>query len=116
MKIFEYESSHDECIYKIRAGQNAQENWDLIDDSAQNDIWFHVANESSTHVVLTVGDRKKKPHRSVIKFCAIKCKEGSKVKNLKNVEITYTEIKNVHIDRTDSPGTVTSSVTKSIKI
>jgi hypothetical protein len=27
-------------LYKI--GTNAQENWDLIDESDENDLWFHV--------------------------------------------------------------------------
>lgn len=116
MKILEYESLHDECAYTVKAGQSAQENWDLIESSEQNDIWFHVEGEPSCHVVLTVGERKKKPHKSVINFCAALCKEGSKVKFNKNVKIIYTEIKNVKIKKTDNPGTVTTTNTKSTKI
>jgi hypothetical protein len=30
-------------IYKIKIGQNKQDNWDLIDASNPNDIWFHTS-------------------------------------------------------------------------
>jgi predicted ribosome quality control (RQC) complex YloA/Tae2 family protein len=116
MKVLEYESVHDECIYTIRAGESAQENWDLIESSAQNDIWFHVEGVASCHVVLNVGRRNSTPHKSVINFCAATCKEGSNVKFNKNVKIIYTKIKNVKIKKTDKPGTVTASNTKSTKI
>jgi predicted ribosome quality control (RQC) complex YloA/Tae2 family protein len=52
----------------------------------------------------------------VINFCAATCKEGSNVKFNKNVKIIYTKIKNVKIKKTDKPGTVTASNTKSTKI
>jgi predicted ribosome quality control (RQC) complex YloA/Tae2 family protein len=116
MKVFEYESSYDNCVYRIKAGQSAQENWDLIKSSAQNDIWFHVKDEPSCHVVLTLGERKKAPHKSVFIFCAVLCKKGSNVRFSKNVQIIYTDIKNVKIKKTDKPGTVTASNTKLIKI
>lgn len=116
MKTMEYQSIRDDCTYTIRTGQNAQENWDLIESSEPNDIWFHVDGESSCHVVLTMGDRKKLPHKSVLNYCAVLCKAGSKAKSNKNVTIIYTEIKNVKINKKDNPGSVTTSNTKPIKI
>lgn len=116
MKIEQYESVQDEYTYTVRAGQSAQENWDLIEDSTQNDIWFHVEGESSCHVVLKIGDRKKSPHKAVINYCASLCKEGSKVRFAKNVKIIYTNIKNVKINKAYTVGSVKASNTKSIKI
>lgn len=116
MKEYEYESIYDECIYIIKVGQSAQENWDLIDISEQDDIWFHVENNPSCHVVLTTNVFKanKIPHKSVINYCASLCKEGSKLKNNKNVKIIYTQIKNVK--KADKLGSVIAKNTKKIKI
>ena len=116
MKDYQYESVHDNCIYKIKAGETAQENWDLIDASGQNDIWFHVEGHPSCHLVLIVNDanKKKDPHKSVINYCAALCKEGSKLKNGKNIKIIYTAIKNVK--KADKPGAVTTKNTKELKI
>ncbi|VBB17881.1 protein of unknown function DUF814 [Yasminevirus sp. GU-2018] len=114
MKDYEYESAQDECVYKIRVGESAQENWDLIDASNQNDVWFHVEGHPSCHVVLSLEDRKKKPHKSVINYCASLCKEGSKLKDSRNTVIIYTEIKNVK--KADKPGAVYTKQTKTVKI
>lgn len=92
MKDFTFE--YDGSTYAIKAGQTAQENWNLIDESCPNDIWFHVEDIPSCHVVLK-NDSKEKPHKIVIKHCANICKDGSKQKHAKNVRIIYTEIKNV---------------------
>ena len=32
-------------------GQNAKENWNIIDDSEDEDIWFHLDNVPSCHMV-----------------------------------------------------------------
>lgn len=113
MKEYTYESVHDDCKYNIRVGESAQENWDLIQGSEQNDIWFHVKNTPSCHVVLTV-NLKKGPHKSVINFCGALCKEGSKQKNNNNVIIIYTEIKN--LKKGDQVGSVTTKNTREVRL
>lgn len=114
MKEYEYVCIYDDITYKICVGESAQENWDLINDSSQNDIWFHVKDCASCHVVLKTNECKKYPHKSVIKYCAILCKEGSKLKLNKNISITYTEIKNVK--KLDKIGSVTTKNIRIIKI
>lgn len=111
MKYFELLSI--DKIYKIRVGVSAQDNWNIIDNSEENDIWFHVDDYPSCHVVLSIDDMNKPP-KSVIKYCATLCKQGSKVKNSKNVKIIYTEIKNVQKDVT--VGSVTTKKTKCLRI
>lgn len=104
-----YESIHDICEYTIRIGENAKDNWDIIDMSKQNDIWFHVSNHPSCHVILDMSSQLGKgtrPHKSVLNYCAALCKEGSKVKDVKNIKVIYTEIKN--IKKGDKVGAVIS--------
>lgn len=114
MKEEVFESQYDECTFRIRTGQSDKENWELIDDSEQNDIWFHVEGHPSCHVVLSVGDYKKKPHQTVIKHCAALCKDGSKLKYNRKVTIIYTQIKNVK--KAGKPGSVTTTSTQTIKV
>jgi len=114
MKEYEHISIHDNQTFKIRVGESAQENWELIENSSQNDVWFHVDNHPSCHIVLSVGNYKKTPHKSVLNHCAVLCKENSKVKDSREITIIYTLIKNVK--KADKLGSVTTINTKKIKI
>lgn len=116
MRDEEFECSITSAIYTIKVGEIAQDNWDIIGDASQNDIWFHVENFPSCHVVLKVPGKIKDVHKSVYKYCASLCKEGSKQKNAKCISIIYTEIKNVTIDKKGSVGSVFSRKTKKIMI
>lgn len=90
MKEFVYED------YVIKVGENAMDNWNLIDSAKNNDnnIWFHLDKYPSGHVICFV---KKEDiiDKNIILFCATLCKEQSKQKHMKNVKVIYTEIKNV---------------------
>lgn len=114
MKEYEYKSLYDDIIFKIRVGETAKENWDLIDTSSQNDLWFHVDDCPSCHVVLSIGNYKKNPHKTVLNYCANLCKEGSKEKNKRTTTVIYTLIKNVR--KADKVGSVTTTNTTKIKI
>lgn len=113
MKQYNYNCIEDNYIYTINIGRNAKENWKLIDMSEQNDIWFHLDDSPSCHVVLSVGDIKK-PHRKVIKYCALLCKTHSKMRNIKNISIIYTKIAN--IKKCKIVGSVITKNTKIIKL
>jgi len=84
-------------IYK--KGRDAQDNFDLIDASKDNDIWFHIHGDSSAHVVASINDLAisldKKQLRDIIKQGAVICKQQSSYKSSKNVSIVYTRIKDV---------------------
>ena len=117
MKELEFECPNTNNIYRIKVGKSAQDNWDIIEDADSSDIWFHVANHPSCHVILEVnGTPIKKIHRSVIKHCSILCKEGSKQKNVRKVKIIYTEVKNITIDKKSKIGSVITHNTKNITI
>jgi predicted ribosome quality control (RQC) complex YloA/Tae2 family protein len=101
----------------FRIGSNANENFALIDDSEPDDIWFHINNSPSCHVVATipshiVGD--KKLIKYIVKQGAVICKKHSKMASAKNVDIIYSKIKNV--EKTETPGSVRLSESKNVTI
>ena len=80
-------------------GTSAQDNFDIIDISHPDDVWFHVKDKSSCHVVAKISGViekiDKKMRRLIIKQGALLCKMESKYKSVKNLEIIYTKLKNV---------------------
>jgi predicted ribosome quality control (RQC) complex YloA/Tae2 family protein len=113
VKNDEYE--YDGKIYQIVIGQNAQENWDIIREAEQNDIWFHVESQPSCHVIIKT-DGNSKIHKSIINYAAGLCKINSKAKFAKKAKIIYTLIKNVKIKKGDKIGSVHTSNTKNLSI
>jgi len=101
-----------EIIFHI--GKNKDDNFEVIDNGNPDDIWFHAKDISSCHVVCEVTeDINKKDLRYIIKAGALLCKNNTnKLKGQKNVEVIYTEIKNV--TKTSIPGCVTTENTKTI--
>ena len=96
-------------------GKNKSENFEAIDMGGENDLWFHANDISSCHVVCLLSDPDidKKDLRYIIKTGALLCKNNTnKLKSMKNVEIIYTQIKN--ITKTDVEGCVLTQNTKSI--
>lgn len=85
--------------YTIYIGQNKTENWELIDSSEKCDIWFHISNYPSCHVVLknTEDIKIKDIPRQVIKRAAYLCKINSStiIKSMKKCEVIYTLISEV---------------------
>ena len=98
---------------KFLIGQNAKNNFEIIDNSQYNDLWFHISNVASCHVIACIHDLEinKKDLKYIITQGALLCKQNSKYKSEKNIEIIYTEIKN--IQKTDTLGKV---ITKNTKI
>lgn len=95
MKILRIFDSKLELNLDIYVGENAQDNWNIIDISSQNDIWFHLDNKPSSHVILCIPESNNKINKQTILYCASICKQHSKFSNHKNIPIIYTEIKNI---------------------
>ncbi len=94
-------------------GNNAEENWKIIDDSSQNDIWFHLENVPSPHIILKTDNNDLKHfNKQTFIHCASLCKENSKYSNSKKISVIFTKIKNVN--KADTVGSVTTSNTKNI--
>lgn len=97
MKIFTH--SIGEINYTIRVGQNAKENWDLIDNSEPFDLWFHLDNNPSSHVIISQdlsSDSEIFYPNQIILLASHYCKSYSKQKNSTvKVKIVYTHIQNI---------------------
>ena len=102
--------------YDIQIGRSAAENTRLVSLAKGTDIWFHVHQAPSCHVILK-NDAKIHaiPHK-VIKRCAYLCKVNSKdlPKACNSCEIVYAYISNV--TPTDIPGQVHIGEHKLIRI
>lgn len=85
--------------YIIKIGGNSGENDALVRASSNSDIWFHVADSPSCHVVLSNMGKMNEIPRQVIKRCACLCVAFTKYRRVK-----YTEIAN--IQTTDKVGQV----------
>ena len=82
----------------IKIGQNAKENWKIIDDCEPDDIWFHLQKIPSCHLICEL---KRDLTKDEIYYLATLCKNNTnKCKNFKNVKVDYTFIKNVKKDKT----------------
>ena len=116
MKSIDYFFNYINLNVKYLIGLNKKENFDIIDLSNKNDIWFHLKDNPSCHVIAQISDLNigKKKLKYIIKQGGVFCKQFSKFKSEKNVEIIYTNLKN--IEKTDVLGTVLTSHTKTIKI
>ena len=97
-------------------GRNSQENFDIIDQADCDDLWFHLNDLPSCHVVASIPSnvKDKKLINKIIKQGAVLCKKYSKYSSTKNLNIVFTKIKN--ISKTNIIGTVNTSNTKNILI
>lgn len=97
MKIFVHTIGN--VKYTIKVGTNAKENWTLIDNSYPEDLWFHLDEFASAHVVISQDTNSLEEifyPNQIIGLGADYCKSNSKNgKNLYKVKIVYTEIKNL---------------------
>lgn len=85
--------------YAINIGKNAKHNWQLIDNSQPDDIWFHVDSYPSSHVIINLQNINScdfiRANKNIIQECALICKSKSKAKDEKKVKIIYTTISNI---------------------
>lgn len=100
--------------YEILIGQNKHENSELVCSSHEDDLWFHVQDMPSCHVILRHVIGVKKYPKQVIKRCAYLCKINSKSKILPKCDIIYTNLSN--ITPTDVIGEVVTRNTKCIQV
>jgi predicted ribosome quality control (RQC) complex YloA/Tae2 family protein len=102
--------------YTFIVGRDANENTEIIKQAEPYDLWFHVSNYPSCHVICKLEPIKydKKIFRKIIKQGAICCKQYCSYKNIDNLSIDYTYIKNVTL--TDIPGSVNVTNVKNIDI
>lgn len=95
-----------DCDITFYIGQNRHDNFNVIDKGSSSDLWFHAKTDSSCHVVALIPeDIERNELKYIIREGALLCKMNTnKLKDLHNVEIIYSQIKNVKKTRT--PGLV----------
>ena len=81
-------------------GRSQQENHAVLDDKKPTDLWFHLADTSSCHVVAVLPDDcDRKLRGAILRRGAALCKQHTtKVASQRNVPITYTTVANVAKD------------------
>ena len=94
-------------------GRTQQENHSVIDLARPTDIWFHLADTSSCHVIALVpAGITRKERGKIIKQGALLCKQWTaKTKSLKNVEVTYAPLSSVKKEGIPGSVTVTNAST-----
>ncbi|QKF94131.1 DUF814 protein [Fadolivirus algeromassiliense] len=78
----------------IRIGQNAEENDQIISEAKQTDLWFHLANLPSCHIIMSCSNEFPVT-KQMITYCCQLTKENTKYRDLPKVKVNYTIIKNV---------------------
>ena len=87
----------------IRIGENADDNDQIIKESNQSDMWFHLNSFPSCHVIIACSKEFPITNQMII-HCCLLVKENTKYKNFAKLKVNYTEIKNVK--RTEIKGKV----------
>ena len=81
--------------FDIYYGKNNKQNDFLISKIASGeDLWFHVLNCPSSHVILKV-KKDKQPTKEALEYCAKLAKDNSKAKNSGKTPIIMTKRKNL---------------------
>ena len=98
--------------YHIKIGQNKEENELLLNTMSGDFTWFHIKNYPSAH--LWIDEDFNNLTKKQIYNCALELKKSGKYRKWNNIEIIYTQGKN--LKKTNTPGTVITSKTKTIKV
>ena len=85
--------------YKVLVGRNSKENQKLLELAKANDIWMHIRDVPSSHVIIRT-DKQNLPD-SVIQAAAKLCVDFS-VKNAGDYEVDYTKRKFVKVQEGSS--------------
>ena len=98
-------------------GEDAADNFNILDMARPDDIWFHLFKDSSCHIIATLPPEKKyekkQLYRVIIQGCML-CKQNSKYASAKKLPIMYSPIKNV--EKTPKVGCVAVNVYKILEI
>jgi predicted ribosome quality control (RQC) complex YloA/Tae2 family protein len=106
-----------DTVIEYFLGKSASDNFTIIDAASENDIWFHIDGEPSGHVIAKIPceiNLTKKQLRQIITQGALVCKENSKYKSQKNVDVVYTYVK--YVEKTNTIGKVSITNHKIISV
>jgi predicted ribosome quality control (RQC) complex YloA/Tae2 family protein len=98
MKTEQFTIPNTTITVTFHVGKSQQENHAVIDMGQPDDIWFHLADTSSSHVVavVPVGSVDRKMRGAIIRRGALLCKiNTAKMAGSKNVAVTYARCKDI---------------------
>jgi predicted ribosome quality control (RQC) complex YloA/Tae2 family protein len=106
--------SNEDGEWTIIIGKNREDNWKIIDDAEPTDIWFHVRDIPSCHVILKTSTHLSNVTNDVLRYCAFLCKMNSKAKTEKKTIIMYSPIK--YVKKTKTIGEVIVNTFKTLVV
>lgn len=78
--------------YNAWVGENAQDNWNILDDAKGSYWFFHLASFPSCYVIYACVN--KLTPENIVDLSSL-CKNNTKYRNLPNVKVEYTQCENV---------------------
>ena len=93
----------------IKIGQNAKENWQLIDESHASWTWVHLKSFPSCHVII----EDENLSVELITYAGNLCKANTKYKNVPNLKISYCLVSN--LQKGAKPGEVHFNSNRKVK-
>jgi len=89
---------------EIKIGKNQAGNDYLVRNSLKNDLWFHLSDFSSAHIIASIHDINniltKEEFDSIILYCSTLLFKISHKHNKNPLKIVYTYIKNLTLTST----------------
>jgi predicted ribosome quality control (RQC) complex YloA/Tae2 family protein len=76
---------------KYIIGDDATDNWEILDNANPSYYFFHLSSFPSCYVIMENDD----PTTSMLQYGALLCKNSGKYKNLKNLKIDYCKCENL---------------------
>jgi hypothetical protein len=86
MKILNYDD------YICKLGENAKENWELLDNSSENNIFLHLSSFSSGYVIIEYNTNLT---IDMLYTGALLCKNHTKYKYITNIKVDYCRCSNL---------------------
>jgi predicted ribosome quality control (RQC) complex YloA/Tae2 family protein len=77
---------------KYIIGENAKDNWNLLDMSDESDYFFHLSSFPSCYVIM---ESQEEPTKNMLEYGAFLCKNSGKYKSVGNLKIDYCKCSNL---------------------
>jgi hypothetical protein len=87
MKIFQFEN------FSYKLGQSAEENWCLLDEAKDNNIFFHLSSFPSGYVILSYDG---KLTTEILRIGAEICKKNTKYRNIRDLKVDFCYVDNLY--------------------